>query len=119
MIRDIIQMVLTGRGWQVETAGNGREAVQKWHEGKFDLILMDLQMPEMNGLEATRQIRAAEEGGRIFILGLTAHTRHEVRVECLAAGMDKVLTKPVPIKELCSAVDRCLAAPAASIGPRC
>jgi signal transduction histidine kinase/ActR/RegA family two-component response regulator len=119
MIREMILTVLTLRGWQAETAGNGREAVQKWQEKNFDLILMDLQMPEMNGLEATRKIRAAENGRRVYILGLTAHTRHEVKVECLAAGMDKVLIKPVQIKELCSAIDNCLAAPGGSFSPRC
>jgi signal transduction histidine kinase/ActR/RegA family two-component response regulator len=119
MIRDMIQTVLSQRGWQAETAGTGREAVQKWQEGDFDLILMDLQMPDMNGLEATRQIRASAEGRRIYILGLTAHTSREVKVECLAAGMDRVLTKPVQIKELCAAIDSCLASPGASFSTRC
>jgi signal transduction histidine kinase/ActR/RegA family two-component response regulator len=106
----LIQLVLTRRGWRSETAGNGRAAVRKWKEGNFDLILMDVQMPEMNGLEATRLIREAEEGKQICIIGLTAHARNEVKEECLAAGMDKVLIKPVEIKELCSAIDSCLAA---------
>lgn len=119
MIRHVIQVALTRHGCQTETAGDGREAVQKWKEGHFDLILMDLQMPEMNGLEATREIRATEEGRRINILGLTAHTRHEVKVECLAAGMDRVLIKPVQTKELCSVIDSCLAAPTASFSPSC
>jgi len=110
MIQDIIQTMLTHHSYRSEIAGTGREAVQKWKEGNFDLILMDLQMPEMNGLEATRQIRETEEGKKICILGLTGHTRRETMEECLAAGMDKVLTKPVQIKELCLAIDSCLAA---------
>ncbi len=113
-IRQMVRMILAQRGWQSEVAENGREAVKKWSEGDFDLILMDLQMPEMNGLEATRQIRAAEEGRRIHILGLTAHTRHEVKLECLAAGMDMVLLKPIKIRELCAAIDRCLASSGSS-----
>jgi CheY-like chemotaxis protein len=78
---------------------------------------MDLQMPEMNGLEATRQIRETEGGKIISILGLTGHAHREIMEECLAAGMDKVLTKPLQIKELCSAIDSCLAAPKASFSP--
>ncbi len=111
MIRKVIQTILTHCGWRSETAGTGREAVRRWKEGNFDLILMDLQMPEMDGLEATRQIRETEEGKKICILGLTGHTRRELMEECLDAGMDKVLTKPVKIKELCSVIDSCLAAP--------
>jgi CheY-like chemotaxis protein len=110
----MIQTILTLCGWRSETAGTGREAVQKWKEGNFDLILMDLQMPEMNGLEATRQIRETEEGKKIRILGLTGHTHRELIEECLAAGMDKVLIKPLQIKELRSAIDSCLAAPLTS-----
>ncbi len=110
IIRNMIKTILTHYGWRSETAGTGSETVQKWKEGNFDLILMDLQMPEMNGLEATRQIREAEESKKICILGLTGHTRSEIIEECLTAGMDKVLTKPVQLKELCSAIDSCLAA---------
>jgi CheY-like chemotaxis protein/nitrogen-specific signal transduction histidine kinase len=117
MIQDMIQTVLTHSGWRSEIAETGREAVQKWKEGDFDLILMDLQMPEMDGLEATRQIRETEEGKKICILGLTGHTRREIMEECLASGMDKVLTKPVQIKELCAAIDNCLAASKASFSP--
>jgi signal transduction histidine kinase/ActR/RegA family two-component response regulator len=108
MICNMLHMAMTHRGWQTETAENGREAVEKLKKGRFDLIVMDLQMPEMNGLEATRVIRQTEDGRRIYILGLTAHTRREVKAECLAAGMDKVLTKPVQMNELCSVIDSCL-----------
>jgi signal transduction histidine kinase/DNA-binding NarL/FixJ family response regulator len=118
-IREMIQRVLSQGGWQTETAGTGREAVQQWQEGNFDLILMDLQMPEMNGLEATRAIRAAERGRRIYILGLTAHTRREVKLECLAAGMDRVLTKPLQIKTLFAAVESCLTKPGGSFSATC
>ncbi|MFO7984173.1 MAG: ATP-binding protein [Desulfuromonadales bacterium] len=109
MVRNMIQTILTHCGWRSEPADTGREAVQKWEEGNFDLILMDLQMPEMNGLEATRKIRETEEGKKVCIFGLTGHTRPEIMEECLAAGMDRVLTKPVQIKELCSAIDSCFA----------
>ncbi|MDO3378005.1 PAS domain-containing hybrid sensor histidine kinase/response regulator [Geoalkalibacter halelectricus] len=106
-IRELIQMVMKPRGWQTETAESGREALEKWGHGTFDVILMDIQMPEMNGLEATRMIRAREHGHPqpIRIIGLTAHARREVREEALAAGMDEVLTKPIRIAELYSAIE--------------
>lgn len=109
VLRGLIQTIMKQQGWGAETAANGVEAVQKWREGNFDLILMDLQMPMMNGLEATREIRKAEEGKPICILGLTAHTRREVENECLLAGMDQVLTKPMNMKKLCAVIDSCLA----------
>ncbi len=110
MISEMITMMLSRKGWQIDIAETGREALDKWASGNFDLILMDLQMPQMSGLEATRRIRAKEAGGekRTCIIGLTAHARHEITDECLQAGMDKVLTKPVQMKDLYSAIDGCL-----------
>ncbi|MGK2945310.1 MAG: PAS domain S-box protein [Desulfuromonadales bacterium] len=108
VIRDLILTTLARGGWLAEFAENGLEAVRKWQEGDFDLIIMDLQMPELNGLEATRIIREKENGHHVCIIGLTAHVRREVKEDCLAAGMDKVLTKPVRIKELYSTIESCL-----------
>lgn len=110
MIRDLINVVLSQRGLHPDAAASGRQAVEKWQDGDFDLIFMDLQMPEMNGLEATRAIRERESAGqkRTCIIGLTAHASREIHEECLASGMDQVLTKPVKIKDLLSAVDTCL-----------
>ncbi len=112
MIRKMVLMFLGKHGWQVETAETGREAVQKWRGGGFDMVLMDLQMPDMDGLEATAKIREAEaeaDNGGTCIVGLTAHASREVKDECLAVGMNNVLIKPVPMKELFSAVESCLA----------
>ncbi len=110
MIREIIIIMLSRKGWLIEIAETGREALDKWAGGTFDLILMDLQMPQMNGLEVTRSIREKESGGekRICIIGLTAHARRETRDACLQAGMDRVLTKPVQRKDLFSAIEGCL-----------
>jgi signal transduction histidine kinase/CheY-like chemotaxis protein len=110
MIREMITMMLTQRGLHPDTAESGRQALEKWQDGAFDLILMDLQMPDMSGLEATQAIRQRENGGRkrTCIIGLTAHASRDVREQCLEAGMDQVLTKPVKIKDLLSAVDTCL-----------
>jgi PAS domain S-box-containing protein len=110
MIREMVLMTLAQRGWQAEIAVTGREAVRKWEEGNFDVVFMDLQMPEMDGLEATRRIREMENriGRKTCIVGLTAHARPEVREQCLEAGMDMVLTKPVRMNELYSAIEDCL-----------
>ncbi|MBE0599226.1 MAG: response regulator [Desulfuromonadales bacterium] len=109
MVRDLVKMALERRGLQVSLAENGRQAVDKWREGGIDLILMDLQMPEVDGLEATRQIREleGEEGDRTCIFALTAHARQEDRVRCLAAGMDGFLAKPLRLEELDALIGRC------------
>jgi CheY-like chemotaxis protein len=110
MIREMISMMLVKRGLKAETAETGRDALRKWEEGDFDLILMDLQMPEMNGMEATRSIREKEkeEGKRTCIIGLTAHTRREIKEECLASGMDHVLVKPVQMNDLFAVINDCV-----------
>jgi PAS domain S-box-containing protein len=84
-------------GHQVEVAGNGRIAVEKWQAGQYDLILMDVDMPELNGFDATARIRELERplNSRVPIVGLTAHAMQGSREECLAAGMDGYLSKPI------------------------
>jgi PAS domain S-box-containing protein len=84
-------------GHKVEVAGNGRIAVEKWQAGHYDLILMDVDMPELNGFDATARIRELERSrnSRIPIVGLTAHAMQGSREECLAAGMDGYLSKPI------------------------
>jgi len=108
-IRNLVKMILDQRGISVAVAENGRDAVSKWEQGESDLILMDLQMPEMNGLEATRQIRKREEGrdSRTCIFALTAHVRPQDRQECLAAGMDGFLSKPFKMDELIGLIEAC------------
>jgi signal transduction histidine kinase/ligand-binding sensor domain-containing protein/CheY-like chemotaxis protein len=89
--------LLERRGHRVELASSGREAIE-WLERKcFDLILMDLQMPDMDGLEATALIREREKrgGGRTPIVALTAHTMKGDRERCLEAGMDNYINKPI------------------------
>jgi CheY-like chemotaxis protein len=94
--------LLERAGHSVLVAGNGREAVAAFRREAFDLILMDVQMPEMDGLEATAAIRAAETntGTHIPIIAMTAHAFAEDRERCLAAGMDAFLTKPVHVAQL-------------------
>jgi CheY-like chemotaxis protein len=88
-------------GYGVAVAANGREAVQKWEEGSYDLILMDCQMPEMDGYEATREIRAREAGQRHTpIVAVTANTQGGDRDKCFAAGMDAFVPKPIKVESL-------------------
>jgi CheY-like chemotaxis protein len=98
---------LEQRGHKVVVAGNGREAVRAWEGQPFDVVLMDVQMPEMDGLEATGQIRAREKGqGRHTpIVALTAHALQGDRERCLAAGMDAYLTKPIRTTDLFRTID--------------
>lgn len=110
-VRDIVLAMLFPRQWTAVAVANGLEAVRTWQDGDFDVILMDLQMPEMDGLEATRRIRAlaAASQEKVFILGLTAHAAVAVRDECLAAGMDDVLVKPFETAKLLTSIEKGLA----------
>ena len=89
-------------GHHVELAVNGREAVDRWAQDSFDAILMDVQMPELDGFEATAEIRRREEGKskRIPIIAMTAHAMKGDRERCLEAGMDDYVSKPIRIKQL-------------------
>jgi PAS domain S-box-containing protein len=88
--------ILQDRGHLVEIAGDGQEALGLIEQNRYDVILMDVQMPGMNGLEATAAIRKREAGGgRMPIIAMTAHAMKDDRDRCLAAGMDGYLSKPV------------------------
>ena len=95
--REVAVDMLEGLGHTVATAADGREAVACWRVGAFDVILMDVHMPEMDGLEATRVIRERERHvGRVTpIIAITANTTTEQRDICLAAGMTNYLAKPI------------------------
>ena len=106
---------LSRRGHTVEVAVNGREAVERASSAEFDAILMDIQMPEMDGLEASRQIRAAEQatGRRVRIIAMTAHAVKEDLSACFSAGMDDYITKPFKPENLFETVEA-----TASVAPR-
>jgi CheY-like chemotaxis protein len=89
--------VLEREGWQVEVAENGIQAIEILKDTVFDLILMDIQMPELNGYETTRAIRRQEisTGRHVPIIAMTAYAVRGDREECLAAGMDGYISKPV------------------------
>jgi two-component system sensor histidine kinase/response regulator len=98
--------ILEKRGHAVVVANNGKEAVAYCERETFDVVLMDLEMPEMSGFEATAAIRARErgKGGHLPILALTAHAMKGDRERCLAAGMDGYVSKPVQARELYQAI---------------
>jgi len=106
----LVTRLLEKAGHVVAVAGDGREAVEAFAPGRFDLVLMDVQMPEMDGLEATAQIRAAEQdtgtGQRVPVIALTAHALGADRERFLAAGMDEHVPKPVTADTLFDAIER-------------
>ena len=102
----IAQANLTKAGHTVQIVENGQKAIAAWEQGNFDLILMDISMPQMDGLEATRIIREREKqtGRHIPIIAMTAFALKEYREKSLAAGMDAYISKPVSAGELHQAI---------------
>lgn len=103
---DVATRLLEKRGHEVVTATNGEEVVERYLESAYDVILMDLEMPEVSGIEAARQIRAKEKASSIEtpaytpIIAMTAHDEEAERTACLVVGMDGFITKPINIKTL-------------------
>ncbi len=106
--QEVIRMLLEGAGLEVEIAANGHVAVERSRQGGYALILLDMQMPVMDGLEACRQIRAGQETRDLPILAMTANAFPEDRERCLAAGMNDHIAKPVDPEALFAALRRWL-----------
>ena len=109
-------------GYRADVAGNGIEAIEALERQSYDLILSDVQMPEMDGLEATRRIiERWREGERPWIVAMTAEAMSGDRERCLDAGMNDYLTKPIRVDELVAAIKRTPqrrgAAAGSSVGP--
>jgi CheY-like chemotaxis protein len=108
--------ILQIQGYSVSVANNGREALDALAQGAFDLILMDCHMPEMDGFEATMEIRKREQssgGRRVPIVALTANAMAQDREECLNVGMDDHLAKPFSMQTMQDMLDRWMPQPAA------
>ncbi|HWR29495.1 MAG TPA: response regulator, partial [Negativicutes bacterium] len=105
--RNVIQRLLQEIGHQVDTAVNGVEALSLWRQKKYDAMIMDIQMPELDGIETTKRIRVAESdtGNHIPIMALTAHALVGDRERFLAAGMDEYMAKPVQMAELSEKIE--------------
>ena len=102
--RTVVVRLLGNLGASVTAAGNGREALEHWSKERFDILVLDLEMPEVDGLGVAREIRARERGTktRLPIVALTAHTGEEQSERCFRAGMDGFVTKPFAESELTS-----------------
>jgi two-component system, sensor histidine kinase and response regulator len=100
--------MLEKRGYTVVVASSGRAALSAWEEDHFDVVLMDVQMPDMDGFETTAAIRATEKisGAHTPIIAMTAHALKSDEERCLAAGMDGYVAKPIRIQELLAALER-------------
>jgi two-component system sensor histidine kinase/response regulator len=108
----LMDQLIARRGHRVRLANNGREALALAEEGAFDLLLLDIHMPELDGFGIIQAIRERERaaGGHLPVIALTARSRKEDRERCLSAGMDDFLTKPVPAAALFAAIDRLVSA---------
>jgi two-component system sensor histidine kinase/response regulator len=98
----LVARLLEKRGHTVKIVANGREALESLEQGTYDLVLMDVQMPEMDGFEATGELRKREKqtGLHIPVIALTAHAMKGDRERCLESGMDGYLSKPIRAQEL-------------------
>jgi signal transduction histidine kinase/CheY-like chemotaxis protein len=105
---DIAQRHLENVGIVVKLADSGRQAVQLVDDEHFDLVLMDVQMPNMDGLEATRAIRATSRHNNLPIIAMTANATQQERERCISAGMNDFITKPFDLKRLYNALTQCL-----------
>ena len=108
---EVLEQLLIRHGHQVRLASDGREALAQEQTGDFDLLLLDIHMPELDGFEVARAIRQREQrtGRHLPIIALTARSRREDRQRCLDAGMDDFLTKPIRAADLWPTIDRVLA----------
>ncbi len=99
--RRLMHLILTKEGHRVDVAANGLEALEAVKQNQFDIVFMDLNMPDMGGIEASRQIRAWEKGdSHTFIVALTASYLPEIGEALFDAGMDNYISKPLEVAQV-------------------
>ena len=103
----VAQEILQRAGYDVTGAQDGREALARWGEGVYDIVLMDIEMPVMDGIRALRE-REQESGGHLPVIAVTARVLSDDRVQILSHGFDGYLAKPFGIDTLLDEIDRCL-----------
>ena len=108
MNRDMLSRRLSRRGFDVGVAVDGREGVEEAKSGGYDLVLMDMSLPEVDGWEATRQLRADPATERLPIIALTAHAMAGDREKALEAGCNDYDTKPIELPRLLAKIDALL-----------
>jgi CheY-like chemotaxis protein len=119
MNQKLILLIMQKFGYKIDVANNGLEAIDTLQAETYDMILMDVQMPEMDGREATRTWRSSDGGATsptVPIVALTAHVGQEERDACVAAGMDDYLSKPFGIDALATVCRRWLSVDQAGSG---
>ncbi len=102
----VAMLMLKRLGYNADAVSNGREAIQATKRQKYDLVLMNIVMPEIDGLEATREIRKLGQNG-LKIIAITAYVFPGAREMCMDAGMDDYIPKPVRITDLANAIEKC------------
>jgi CheY-like chemotaxis protein len=107
-MRHLMVTILSRQGISCAVVEDGRGAVQAWERERFEFIVMDVQMPTMDGLEATRLIREKEaaQGGHTVIIATTAFAMDSDRERCFEAGMDDYLSKPLDVEELLAIIEK-------------
>ncbi|HRY97591.1 MAG TPA: response regulator [Bacteroidales bacterium] len=106
MNQELIRYLIQSRGWECRVVDDGQEALEEVGRARYDVILMDIQMPRMNGIEATRAIRHRDH--LMPIIAITAAHEAEVKAESLRAGMNDLICKPYRKEDLFSSIERCL-----------
>jgi CheY-like chemotaxis protein len=109
----LLEKLLVKKGYQVNVCGNGIEALHLIEKNKYDIVFMDMQMPEMDGLEATKLIRAREikTGEHLPVYAITANVQLSDRISCFSAGMDGYIPKPIKWDDLLIAIRKAVKAP--------
>lgn len=108
MNQRMVTAILKKKGWDVTVAKNGRIALDEIGSHSYDLVLMDVQMPVMDGYEATKEIRKREREDYLPIVAMTAHDSDTIKRECLKVGMDDYLLKPIDVERLYTTVEKYL-----------